>query len=443
MTAARPWPSLAPWLAAGAGAAATFAAFWPGLMSVDSAAQFAQARGALPLDDVHPVLMSLAWRVTDALVPGPGGLFAGFVLAWWAGLAAWAQQWRTSAWRRVLLVLAPGLWPATFLILGHVWKDVGMTAALLLAGAATLHWRRRGQAWALVAAGLALLVAGGFRHNAVFGALPILAWALWPRAGEARQAIRRTLAALLFAGVCAALPTWLARAADAELRHPWTVVALWDLAALSLAADAVRLPPEVLAGPPLTVAELREHFDPWANPGLFGVGKIKSSFFHHYSAAQLAALRGAWWNAVRADPAAYLAHRARLARHLLLGFGPALPRELVYVPQRLVLPATPLALPAVDESDLLWRAAAAARSTPLFAGASYLGLALLALLLAAGRLHAESRAAVVALAASAWANALPLLLISGSAEFRYLAWTALASVLGAALALAGERDGIR
>jgi len=39
------------------------------------------------------------------------------------------------------------------------------------------------------------------------------------------------------------------------------------------------------------------------------------------------------------------------------------------------------------------------------------------------------RASVFALSASAWSNALPLLVIAGSAEFRYLLWTVLASLL--------------
>ena len=49
------------------------------------------------------------------------------------------------------------------------------------------------------------------------------------------------------------------------------------------------------------------------------------------------------------------------------------------------------------------------------------------------------RVPIRVLAVSAWANALPLLVLAGSAEFRYLLWTALASLLAFALALAGGR----
>ena len=429
----------APTLAAAFGAAITLFVFWPGLMSVDSAVQFAQARGVVPWDDVHPVLMAALWRATDAVCAGPGGLFALFVLAWWAGLACWAGQWRTTAWRRVMLVLVVGFWPASFLMLGHVWKDVGMSAALLLASAFCLQWHRGRGGWSRVAALVFLFVACGFRHNAAAAALPILIWLLWPKPTQARQWSLRLAGLVVLAGLMAATPGLIAQTAGATQRHAWTVVALWDLAALSITSEQVKLPASVLAGPPLTVAELRQHFDPWANPRLYEVGKIKSSFFHDYSDTQLAEVRAAWWQAVREDPNAYLQHRWRLARHLLFGFEVELPRELIYVPQRIVLPVTPIALAAVDESNFVWRGAAALRCTPLFAGASYLLLAVLAGLLACRRLQGPARAAVGALAASAWANALPLLLISGSAEFRYLTWTVLASVLAAALVLAGER----
>ena len=59
-------------LAALAGFAVTLALFYPGWMSVDAAYQYAQVLGA-PRDDIHPPLMMLLWRATDALIPGPGG----------------------------------------------------------------------------------------------------------------------------------------------------------------------------------------------------------------------------------------------------------------------------------------------------------------------------------------------------------------------------------
>jgi hypothetical protein len=266
----------------------------------------------------------------------------------------------------------------------------------------------------------------------LFAVLPLLAWLCWTP-GRTRAAAFGVLALAL-----AVAPALLAHAVRAQPTQAWTVVALWDLAALSIEADRV-LVPASLTPAGLSVGELRKGFVEYANPPLFDIGKIQVSLYVPYSPAQVSDLQQAWLAAVLDDPAGYLRHRARLARYLLLGFPDRVPRELVYVPERRLLPDTPLTLPAVDEAAPFWRAAAAARSTPLFAGALYLALAAVAWIAVRGHPDARHRGVVRALAASAWANALPLLAITGSAEFRYLAWTALAAVLACALVLAGRR----
>lgn len=431
--------AVAPWCAAALGWVATCWIFWPGLMSGDSAAQYAQARGQAALDDVHPVAMSLLWRYADRVVEGPGALFALFALGWWAGLAWWAQAAPRGAASRVAVVLFVGAWPATFVILGHVWKDVGMSVALLLAGAAIWRWRRAGGRGARIAALLLLALACAFRHNAIFAAVPLLLWWGWPRAGARVGPALRSVALFALVVALASVPTLLARLAGAESRHVWTVVAQWDLAAISIASGEIELPATMLAGPPLTVDELRAVFDPWANPRLFTVGKIKSSFFFRFTPDQLAELRRAWWAAATDHPGAYLAHRLRLARYQFLGFPAATPVELVFVAQRLVFAEPAPSLPPVDSTTPFWRLMQQWRSTPLFAGASYLVLASIAALLAQRGSAAAVRAPVRALAASSWANALPLLVLAGSAEFRYLLWSALAALLAFALAIAGGR----
>lgn len=480
-------------VAAALGTALTAAAFWPGLMSVDSAVQYAQALGLRPLDDVVPPLMTLAWRVLDAVLPGAGGMFLLLAAAWWGGLAALVAGLPLRRVAAFALVLGLGLFPPTFVVLGHVWKDVAMAAVLLWAVAAILaHERQRRARWRLAAL-LALAVACALRHNAIFAALPLLAWLCWPRrpaviAAAARvsaavefapRAVDRARAAgipvheavvpvhrplqegsavgrdaiqtrsaayrapmlgtvtfLVLACVLAATPGAFTHAVRARPTQAWTVVALWDLAALSLADGRVLIPPE-LTYAPLALDELRRGYVPYANPPLFDLGKIQLSLYVPYSPPKARALQRAWLQAVAARPLDYLEHRVRLARYLLFGFPRELPRELVYVPERIVLPGTPWTPPPVAADAVGWRAVEWLRATPLFAGALYLGLAALALALA--RRGTPHRAAVLALAASAWANALPLLVISGSAEFRYLMWTATASLLACVFTWVGRR----
>ena len=78
-------------------------------MSVDAAYQYAQVLGA-PRDDIHQPLMMLLWRATEAIIPGPGGLFALFAAAFWGAWARWSRRPRRipRAPRRGARV---GLWP--------------------------------------------------------------------------------------------------------------------------------------------------------------------------------------------------------------------------------------------------------------------------------------------------------------------------------------------
>lgn len=405
----------------------TCAAFYPGWASADSLQQYLTATGRLRLDDVHPPLMAGLWWLTDKVIAGSGGLFLLFVAAWWGGLVASAWALFARPWQRWLATAVIGFWPAALLMLAHVWKDVGMVAALLVATAAILRWHAGGGRASVAVALLALVLACGFRHNGVFAAWPLLVWLCWPRAGASSQVGVRVLAVCALSLVLAATPATIARLSSAARGDAWTVVALWDVGAISAATGQMLMPPSLVM-PDLTADELRAGYVPYANPPIFGSGKLLLSLFVPYDDAQRAAVRAAWWDAVRAHPDVYLAHRAALSRHLLFGYDAALPHHLVYVPDRLV-PADPPVLSPPPADDRAVRAAAALWTTPLFAGALYLALAALALAGALRRSRRDVRVAVVALAASAWANAAPLALIAGSAEFRYLLWTVPASLL--------------
>lgn len=407
----------------------TCLAFFPGWASSDSLQQYLTATGRLRLDDVHPPLMAGLWWVTDALWAGSGGLFLLFVSAWWSGLVATTWALFERPWQRWCAALAVGFWPAAFLLLGHVWKDVGMVAALLVAVAAILRWHGGGGRTCRVLAFVMLLLACGFRHNGVFAAWPLLVWLCWPRADAARRWLVRGGALLALSLVLAATPAGIARVSGAARGDAWTVVALWDIGAISVAQDRMLMPASLVM-PDLTVAELRAGYLPYANPPIFGSGKLLLSLFVPYTDAQRAAVREAWWSAVRAFPRDYLAHRAALARYLLLGYDATLPYQLVYVPEQLAdIDTTPRLAPLLP-TDAAARAARTLWTTPLFAGGLYLALAVLAAIGALRRSRRAQRGAVFALAASAWSNAVPLALIAGSAEFRYLLWSVLAALLG-------------
>ena len=432
---------LAPWLAAALGAGLVLWVFWPGYMSWDSAYQWWQSRQD-QFDSVHPPLMAMVWQISDRVVEGPGGMLALQVLMLWSALALFAAALPMPAAGRAFVVLFLGLWPPLLAMQPHVWKDLwtlaGFAWALALL-AQDLRGPHRG--WRLGAL-LALVFACAFRHNAITGALPLLAWIGWREVvgyAPAWTARRRLLPAAVITGamavgvwVLAALP-----AQDARVRHTervWSVVTLWDAAAVSLSEGALVYPP-ALVDPTLTIDELRTHFTEYSNTTIYGTGKLRHSFDAPYSAEQRDAIDALAWSLPRDHAAAYLAHRWRLSQ-LLFGWDrDALPDGLVMMPGLHAYGDNPPVAPQSHPQHP--RALATLQSlvdTPLFAGWIYLlACGVIALIGAARMRRTPGAALAAAVALSSLAYALPLALASGSAEFRYLAWPVLATLASALL----------
>lgn len=413
----------------------TLCVFWPGWMSFDSSAQYAQVLSGA-YDDVHPPLMAAIWSLTDRWMPGPGGLFALHALAFWLGLVCVLSMY-LRGWRLGLAALMIGSWPPIALMVGHVWKDIGMVAALLLALAAALRWRHyAGRGWWL-AAFLGLAVAAAYRHNALAACLPLML--LMFRRAEGQRRLVPVLQFVLAAGVLLVLPSLLSRALTDEHKQAWPAVAIFDIAAVSIATNQQRVPIEISAAD-LSVEDLRQHFKPWANPSVFETGKIRLSFFVPYGPRESNAVARAWFDAIREQPRAWLAHRWRLSKYLLFGPPAEAPRELAIVPMMLMPATATVQVQAADNAivaayvrfaDRFWH-------TSVFWAAPYLALSLLIAIIAWRRAPRRWTPTLV-LALSAWANALPLALISGSAEARYLLWTQVATLIALAWLL-GQKD---
>lgn len=436
---------LAPWGAAALGLTLVLYVFWPGYMSWDSAYQWWQARHDR-FDSVHPPLMAMIWQLTDRMIEGPGGMFALQCALLWSALALFAAALPVQPVWRALVVLGIGLWPPLLGLQPHVWKDLwtlaGFAWALALMAQELQAPHRGWRAGAL----LALVFACLFRHNALTGALPMLVWLVWRetivlRPGDgARQRVYRTVAgtAVISAALIGA-PVAVNQLP--QVRHTdsvWSVVTLWDAAAVSLAENRLVYPPE-LVDPTLTLAELRGKFVDYSNTSVFETGKLRHSFDGPYTPAQREALQALALSLPIEHTAAYAAHRWRLAQ-LLYGWDRAgLPDGLVLMPGLHAYGDNPpLAVERSALHDHVLAGLLRLVDTPLFAGWLHLllcvGVIVFAWWRGSGR-PASGLAAVVA--ASSLLYALPLALVSGSAEFRYLAWPVLATLAALLLAARG------
>ena len=414
-----------PWLAATAGLVLTMLVFYPGYLSFDSADQWQQARHA-SYNGLHPPLQAMLWHRVDRFWPGPGGMFTLQVMLYWATLALLVAQLKASAALRVGLVLLIGLWPPLFGLLPHLWKDVPMAALLVLASALLLHDLRRPALVTRVSVLGCLVLICALRHNALLAVVPLAGWLVW-REVALRQWRLSTPLKLLATVLLSAALQWLAglpaRAPSVTpADSPWSVAALWDIAAVSLAENQLLFPPG-FARADVDLALLRERFLPYSNTSLYIDDAFRHSLFVPYSDAQRTQLRRAWLQLPVEHPVAYFAHRARLSA-LLFGLHPGvLPDRMVLMPG--IEPFADNPPISANQSKLnrvVQNGLNALIDTPLFAGWLYLLLSV-ALAVAAWRRRTQPQARLVlVLLASTLLYSLPLTLIAGSAELRYLIW---------------------
>ena len=414
----------APWLAALAGLLFTLLAFWPGYLSWDSAWQWWQARTG-ELDPAHPPVMVRIWQLSRLALPDPGGMLLLQAALWWVAMAAFAQALGGGAWRRAGTVVLIGAWPPLLALLPHLWKDLWMMGWFALAVALLAAEQRAPRPSLRVAAVLDM-------SNAAYterwlGDFEVEFRAL--RARSERVAAMTVLLAVAVQGV-----SWIANLAPGARAMPvWPAVAMWDIAAVSIAEDELLFPPEWVE-PGLTVADLRRDFSPFVNVPSFASGQLRLNFYTEFTPEEYAALREAWLSLPLRHPRAYFAHRAEVTAYLLGFRQQAHPDYLVLQPTIVPLRDNPaVAPPSGALHGGLQAVLNDAVDTPLFAAWPYLLASLLLAAFAAWR-RAPGDGLVAAVAVSGWALALPLVLLSPSSDFRYLGWCLLATLMAVALA---------
>lgn len=403
---------------------------YPGWYSFDSAWLLLQARSG-DYSDLQPPMMALLWSGLLALGAAPGALLLLHLMMASAGLLLLG-----AAARRLVAVLLPLLllWPPFLALFGHLWVDVALAAAMLLgAGLLAAARERPHLAWYAL---LPLAWAVAVRHNGLPAVLPLLLLAVSraPRAppGKAARLLLATAFAATFLFASLALSRMLV-----PLHTPaWTPTAVWDLSAASIARGRVLLPAGMI-GPALDVAELAALTDPDTSMTL--IAGSRSGINVGISAPMpdpvLHELRRRWLLLPFTDTRAWLDHRAAVAWSL---FGPQRrdkTADLMIVPRVTPMQDNP---PIVANQGAANAALARTifdwRDSPLLMPLAYLLASLGALAWSLRRRFAGDRQMVVALVASAWLYALPLVLIVPSAEWRYTLWPMLASACATLLA---------
>jgi len=401
--------------------------YYPGYMSLDSIAQLTQARtGAL--EDWHPPLMSLVWGVLDRIIPGPFGMLLFHNALFWAGVGLVAFTCIRRTWLAVLTIFLAGLYPPIFALLGTIWKDVGLGAALVFAVGALAASEALRSRTAFLAALIGLFYASAVRHNALPAVVPLAAWAA---AGPGRlffggppSTLRTGALALAITGGLFGLSALASGVlVRGPKRHAEQVMLAHDLVNVSLVTGQVKLPAYLRpGGVPFTLDELRELYTPGTAVPLFTGTKAGRRFEIVTDEAKIADLRSAWLAEVPKLPFAYMRHRWR-AFKVMIGLGE---KEVCY-PYQLWIDTNDLGVKFKHSTlntkvmELFVRL----KNTLLWRGWLYLLLVPI-LVTTAAIFRRPNLARVIAVGASAFLYVAGYLFLSVSCDFRYNWWLVVA-----------------
>ena len=431
------------WLVIGALASFGFLVVWwvyrPGFMSVDSVAQLGEARSGA-FTDFHPPILALIWRYLDKLWPGPIGMLILLDGLFWLGVAIFFRLLRWPLWARAGALLVAGFQPAVFMLLGTIWKDTMMQAALLAATSAMLLAgpRLRARVVGLAIALPLMFVAIAVRHNGIGAAWPLLAipffgvkwFAEWRRPWQLMAALGVGLVLALTLRQGSAL---LSRKI-AEPTEYWQMTPIYDLVGMSLQVDEMLIDAEDgILSPGVNLARLRRAYDPRDHLRLYHCrGKnCTPALLRTNDPAQLRALRANWQRAVVAHPRAYLAHRWRVFRELLRFEGRRVDLSTGIGRNRLGVP-TQRSEAGTFAVELL----AHAPNFPFYATWFYVLLESALLVVGALDFFKRGRPLSLCFSLSGLIYLATFFFATGAPDFRYSSWTILTTLL-AACALAG------
>ncbi|MDR0770723.1 MAG: hypothetical protein LBE75_05945 [Burkholderiales bacterium] len=411
--------------------------FYPGFMTFDSSLGLWLARHGEGFG-MTPQIVTLVWRLLLPLDPSSGApLFVLNHIFFWLSLCIFAVTLFRTWYAQILFLIFCGLLSPCVLILAHVWGDAMLIGVLSLACALMfLSAMGHGKWWAVLALPFLLLV-GLVRFNALPALLPIICyWGYLTLAGSlknrrlsARYVVLLVVAAAFLAGIFTVNRALEKRFVTISM-SAWAVVALWDLAAVSLATGEMLIPS--FARPSTTtLKDLQKHFREDANTTIYAV-VYDNGNPQPYTSAQLKRINKALLAAIIAHPKAYFEHRWRLTRYLFGRYG----HEKSLVSYAGIIPYgdnPPRALPENVLRDKAVGFYQGAVKTWWSAPIVYVVASLVLLPLLWRQRSSEQSKYALVLALSGLLYAASLCLTAPSAELRYFSWLFFTAPVGVAV----------
>lgn len=289
--------------------------FYPGLMSYDSLNQYSQVIGKIPVNNAHPPIMVYVWQFMYHFIPSAGSLLIFHQFIYWIAIAILSWSLTSNTIWRLTLFFVVGLWPPLIINSLHLWKDVGMFTAVLLASAALLaDYRRPSYIWLIISA-LAIFYALAVRYNAIIG-IPFLALA-WAHRLTSRFANGRKqlVAIFLIASILTAVVSSVTKLIDGPSNNGGlNSIILFDLAAISVSKNMDLFPNSEQRANKEFLFELTREFKPEVNSP---IGPVVSKInFGNESLTKY------WLKTVRDNLQTYLEHRYYIFSRMMWITGP-------------------------------------------------------------------------------------------------------------------------
>ena len=296
----------------------SFLAFYPGWMSNDSAAQYAQAIIG-QYNDWHPVLMAWWWRQLDHIYSGPALLLLQSILLYWGAFYYFAKSHEYRSLLAAWMLVAVGFLPSLLLPVGQIWKDVVFATTMMFVFALLRHYNARASVpgWGarLMMAALIVLAVGSKINGAV--ALPFL-FGYWLHVESPAMPIKKkTIYSLLLSAAAFLAPNLLVDKSKVSTAHGFQYTQLHDLLGISVRTGQILLPDYVVERTKLTPETAKVYYSPNSNNWLYFAvaGPLTTQ-----NANELQDLDRRWHSALRKYPLVYLQHRVGvLAAVLRLG----------------------------------------------------------------------------------------------------------------------------
>ncbi len=410
--------------------------FYPGIATHDSIVVYDQSYAG-NFGDWQPPLLGWMWTHLEPFVGyGPRALFLPTSVIFWASLFTMFLALRRSSRWPAWFMLAIGFLPPLLALLGVIWRDVIFAACWLLAFALVFVVVEAPRFWRLLAFAVAFvffMIGFLIRPNALFAAAPILVYLISPRTFSWKRQILFGLPLIVALQVVSSLVNygWLEARRESAIHS----VLVFDLTGITHFADKNVFPiddwtPEQVEKVK-TICYEPTYWDAiWWPRCSFAMARINRDIPKGSKLFGSDTLRQAWQRAIIANPIPYVQHRlnyfnALMTAKMLVIFNQSQSGQhrFFFLKDKSF---------KTFESGIEWLN----ENTPLFRGWPWLLLSVLSFVAALFWSNGPSKAATLALTLSSIIYTATYVVFGVAAEYRYVYWTVLASLVAAGMVAA-------